>query len=179
MNKAKQPAITEQAVRDALQEVTDPEIPNLSIVDLGIVHSVVVDDNAIRVELMPTFVGCPALEAIKESVQERLARLAPGHAIEVSFTFEEPWTTDRISDKGKQVLKSSGFAPPAPTRHVPAHPGPLPRAGQALIQLLPVAECPYCGSRKTVLENPFGPTLCRAIYYCRDCRQPFEQFKQV
>lgn len=164
-------------------QVMDPEIPGLSIVDLGIVHKIEVYDDAIHVELMPTFVGCPALEVIKESVQERLAQLAPGHRIEVRFTFDEPWTSDRISERGRQVLKSSGFAPPAPASALAPDantgPAPRPRPVPATIRLLPVVECPYCGSRKTVLENPFGPTLCRAIYYCRDCRQPFEQFKQA
>ncbi len=162
--------LTEQSIYESLQDVMDPEIPNLSIVDLGIVRKVSVGDAGIVVELMPTFVGCPALEMIKEGVQERLAEFAPGVAVMVKVTMEEAWTSDHISEKGRQVLKSSGFAPP-PT-------GKMPGRGN-LIQLMPVAECPYCGSRKTTLENAFGPTLCRAIYYCRGCRQPFEQFKQV
>lgn len=162
--------ITEARVREALLDVMDPEIPNLSIVDLGIVHGVSVGEGTIEVALLPTFVGCPALEVMKESVRERLHDLAPGHDIDVKVTYEEPWTTDRISERGRQVLKSSGFAPPQR----------MPQGGKLnLIQLMPVAECPYCGSRKTIMDNAFGPTLCRAIYYCRDCRQPFEQFKQV
>jgi len=163
--------ITEQQARDALLDVMDPEIPHLSIVDLGIVRDVRVSNEAIDVEIMPTFVGCPALDMIKESVQERLAQLAPGHAINVKATLDEPWTTDRISEKGRQVLKSSGFAPPPMRKEMPT------RAN--LIQLMPVVECPYCESRNTIMDNAFGPTLCRAIYYCRGCRQPFEQFKQV
>jgi ring-1,2-phenylacetyl-CoA epoxidase subunit PaaD len=162
--------ITEQTVFDALQEVMDPEIPVLSIVDLGIVRKVDLSEGSIAVEIMPTFVGCPALEMMKEGIQERLASLAPGHTVTVIVTLDEPWTTDRITERGRQTLKSSGFAPPPP--------GKMPVRGN-LIQLMPVAECPYCGSRKTTMENAFGPTLCRAIYYCRDCRQPFEQFKQV
>ncbi len=162
--------ITEDSVREALLDVMDPEIPNLSIVDLGVVRNVVVSDDAIEVELMPTFVGCPALEIMKQSVRERLQALAPEREAHVKVTMDEPWTTDRISEKGRQALKSSGFAPP-PTTAMPT------RAN--LIQLMPVAECPYCGSRKTVMENAFGPTLCRAIYYCTNCRQPFEQFKRV
>jgi ring-1,2-phenylacetyl-CoA epoxidase subunit PaaD len=162
--------ITTEAIRDALQEVMDPEIPMLSIVDLGIVRKVDLEGNRIAVEIMPTFVGCPALDVMKEGIKERLECLAPGYAVSVKVTLDELWTTDRITERGRQTLKSSGFAPP-PT-------GKMPARGN-LIQLLPVAECPYCGSRKTTLENAFGPTLCRAIYYCRDCRQPFEQFKQV
>ncbi len=163
--------ITEQQIRDALLDVMDPEIPNLSIVDLGVVRNIDVRDDAIEVELMPTFVGCPALEVMKEGVRERLGLLAPDRAINVKVTLDEPWTTERITERGRQVLKSSGFAPPPPRREMPA------RAN--LIQLMPVAECPYCNSRNTVMDNAFGPTLCRAIYYCRNCRQPFEQFKQV
>ena len=162
--------ITEQIVFMALEDVRDPEIPKLSIVDLGIVRKADVDDDGIEVELMPTFVGCPALEMIMEGVRARLESLAPGVPVFVNVTMEEAWTTDRISERGRQILKNSGFAPP-PT-------GKMPARGN-LIQLMPVAECPYCGSRKTVMDNAFGPTLCRAIYYCTDCRQPFEQFKQV
>ncbi len=163
--------ITEQDVRDALLDVMDPEIPNLSIVDLGIVRNVTLAENAIEVEIMPTFVGCPALEVIKEGIKEQLENAAPGYATTVRVVMDEPWTSDRISEKGRQVLKASGFAPPPPMRQMPA------RAN--LIQLMPVAECPYCNSRNTSMDNAFGPTLCRAIYYCRDCRQPFEQFKAV
>lgn len=163
--------ITEQEVRDALMDVMDPEIPHLSIVDLGILHRVDVSGDAIKVAILPTFVGCPALEVIKESVQERLEKLAPDQPITVTVTMDEPWTSDRISEKGREILKSSGFAPPTPRKAMPN------RAN--LIQLLPVVECPYCNSRNTAMENAFGPTLCRAIYYCRNCRQPFEQFKQV
>ena len=162
--------LTEQTVREALADVMDPEIPYLSIVDLGIVRDVAVSDEGIEVGIMPTFVGCPALEVIKENVAERIAQLAQDRPVSVKVTLDEPWTTDRISEKGREILKKSGFAPPAV--------GKMP-ARNNLIQLLPVAECPYCGSRKTVMENAFGPTLCRAIYYCSNCRQPFEQFKQV
>jgi ring-1,2-phenylacetyl-CoA epoxidase subunit PaaD len=163
--------ITEQNVRDALMEVMDPEIPHLSIVDLGVLHKITLDDNTLAVQILPTFVGCPALEVIKDSVRERLEALAPDHAVTVTVTMDEPWTSDRISEKGREILKTSGFAPPMPLKMMPT------RAN--LIQLLPVVECPYCNSRNTTMENAFGPTLCRAIYYCRNCRQPFEQFKQV
>jgi ring-1,2-phenylacetyl-CoA epoxidase subunit PaaD len=149
----------------------DPEIPYLSIVDLGIVHEVNVSDDSIEVAIMPTFVGCPALELIKESVRERLAKLAPDHTTTVRVTLDEPWTSDRISEHGRAILKQSGFAPPPLLREMPTR--------RNMIQLMPVVECPYCNSRNTVMENAFGPTLCRAIYYCRTCRQPFEQFKQV
>lgn len=163
--------ITEQQIRDALHDVMDPEIPNLSIVDLGVVRDIEVTNEVIRVELMPTFVGCPALDIMKEGVRERLQPMSMGREVEVRVTLNEPWTTERITERGRQALKNSGFAPPPRLSAMP------PRGN--LIQLMPVAECPYCNSRNTVMDNAFGPTLCRAIYYCRNCRQPFEQFKEV
>jgi ring-1,2-phenylacetyl-CoA epoxidase subunit PaaD len=163
--------LTEQVVWEALAEVKDPEIPTVSVVDLGMVHRVEVADGRILVELLPTFVGCPALHLIRRSVAERLRCLAP--VVEVEATFAEPWTSDRITPEGRRKLRSSGFAPPAPSGQ--AEDGPL----LLTIGMRPAVTCPYCGSRDTTMENPFGPTLCRAIFYCNGCRQPFEQFKAV
>jgi ring-1,2-phenylacetyl-CoA epoxidase subunit PaaD len=163
----------EQRVWDALTEVPDPEIPAVSVVELGIIRSVEADAGRIRVEMLPTFVGCPALEVIRGSIAERLAGMAP--EVEVEATFAEPWTSDRITPEGRRKLRESGFAPPPPA-------GPPRRAGEALFPTIttrPAARCPFCGSRDTVMENPFGPTLCRAIHWCNQCRQPFEQFKAV
>jgi ring-1,2-phenylacetyl-CoA epoxidase subunit PaaD len=158
--------LDERAIWAALAEVPDPEIPAVSVVDLGIVHRMDVSPEAIRVEILPTFVGCPAVEGMRSAIAERLAGLAP--RIEVDVTFAVPWTSDRISPDGHRKLAASGFAPPLP-------------AGDATapISLGRAVTCPYCGSRRTVMENAFGPTLCRSIYYCTDCRQPFEQFKTV
>lgn len=153
---------SEQEVWDALQEVDDPEIPGLSVVDLGIIRSVSSDEGGIHVEVMPTFTGCPALDIIRCNIAERLAPLAD--KVEVCFTFEEAWTSDRITETGRERLRTCGFAPP-------------PREG--LIELKPRVKCPYCGSHRTHMENPFGPTLCRAIHYCDACRQPFEGFKAL
>jgi ring-1,2-phenylacetyl-CoA epoxidase subunit PaaD len=171
----------ERRVWDALAEVPDPEIPVVSVVDLGIVRSVEAGPERIRVEMLPTFVGCPALEVIRESIARRLAGMAP--RVEVEPTFAEPWTSDRITPEGRRKLRDSGFAPPGPR---PAD-EPTDRPLFATIAVRPTARppeagevpCPFCGSRETALENPFGPTLCRAIYWCNACRQPFEQFKAV
>jgi ring-1,2-phenylacetyl-CoA epoxidase subunit PaaD len=160
--------VTEAAVWRALAEVKDPEIPTVSVVDLGMVRRVEVDEGRIRVELLPTFVGCPALDLIRRAVAERLESLAP--LVEVEATFAEPWTSDRITPEGRRKLRSSGFAPPAAAGD---------QALLATITMRPAATCPYCGSTDTAMENPFGPTLCRAIFYCNGCRQPFEQFKTV
>jgi ring-1,2-phenylacetyl-CoA epoxidase subunit PaaD len=145
--------VDEAAVRAALAEVADPEIPTVSVVDLGMVERIEASPEAIRVELLPTFVGCPALDAIRDAVVERLARF--GRPVEVEFGFRVPWTSDRISDAGRERLRASGFAPPGDSA------------------------CPHCGSADIVLDNLFGPTQCRSLCYCRACRQPFEQFKRV
>jgi ring-1,2-phenylacetyl-CoA epoxidase subunit PaaD len=158
--------VAEAAVRVALSEVMDPELPMLSVVDLGMIHRVDVapNDGPIRVEILPTFVGCPALELIKTSIAERLA--AFGRPVEVAATFEVPWTSERITAAGRAALSATGIAPPS-------HDAP------ALIDLEPRVPCPHCGSRRTVVENLFGPTQCRTIRYCADCRQPFESIKSV
>lgn len=153
------------AVHDALAEVHDPEIPTISIVDLGIVHGVRVGDAGIRVELLPTFVGCPALDVIRDAVRERLE--AFGRPVEVAFTFAQPWTSDRITPRGHEALRRGGFAPPVAS------------GGSPLVALDVAVTCPLCGSLRTVLENVFGSAQCRSIRYCTSCRQPFEQIKSV
>jgi len=160
-------AIDPAAVHALLAEVPDPELPMLSVVDLGIVHRVDigVGDRPIRIEILPTFVGCPALELIKASIAERVGTL--GRPVEVVATFAEAWTSDRISPDGRRAIAAAGIAPPDG------------RAAPTPIALEPRVPCPHCGSRDTVLENAFGPTQCRAIWFCRSCRQPFESIKPV
>lgn len=159
----------EAVVWARLAEVDDPEIPGVSIVDLGIVHDVRIGSDEIRVELLPTFVGCPAMDVMRDAVAEKLSGLA--ERVRVDFTFAQPWTAAQITAEGRAGLAARGFAPPVLASHADD-------LGMAL-PVLPIAQCPFCGSRRGTLENAFGPTLCRAIYYCADCRQPFEQFKSV
>jgi ring-1,2-phenylacetyl-CoA epoxidase subunit PaaD len=166
----------ELVVRSALEEIADPEIPAVSVVELGVIGEVRFEPLAgggerLRVELLPTFVGCPAIDVMQQQIGERLRALQVADQIEVEISFAQPWTSDRITPEGRAKLRESGFAPPVLI-------GPS-FSGEELQLMLPVAECPYCGSRNTTLENPFGPTLCRAIYHCANCRQPFEQFKAV
>jgi ring-1,2-phenylacetyl-CoA epoxidase subunit PaaD len=151
--------VTRATVRAALADVADPEIPAISIVDLGIVHSVEVGTGpagAIRVELLPTFVGCPALDLIRSTVGDRLVEL--GRPIDVVFVRTVPWTSERITAAGREALRRSGFAPPSELADV---------------------RCPYCDSGRVAMESLFGPTQCRSLFYCRDCRQPFEAFKAI
>jgi len=145
------------AVWEALAGVRDPEIPPCSITDLGIVGDVrATDDGAIEIDLLPTFAGCPALDVIREDCETAVADAAPGREVHVRFVTSPPWTTDRITPAGRAALRTYGVAPAS---------GEEPRI------------CPYCGSRKTLQESQFGPTLCRATHYCEACRNPFEAFK--
>ena len=158
--------IAEKDIWAALREVPDPEIPIVNLVDLGVILRVELDAPArhVRVLLLPTFTGCPAIEIMRDLIRERVARL--GLEVHVDVTREIRWSSDRITEAGRTCLARAGVAPPGPV-------------SSAIIPLLDPAKCPYCGSRHTTLESAFGPTLCRAIAYCRDCKQPFEQFKPL
>jgi ring-1,2-phenylacetyl-CoA epoxidase subunit PaaD len=159
--------VAEHQVWDALAEIADPEIPVISIIDLGVIRSVSVDDERVHVEFTPTFLGCPALEVMRDQMAEAVREL--GGEPDVEVILDDSWSTDRITPEGRRKLRESGFAPPMPR-------GDRPQ----LVQLsAPVFRCPYCGSTETKLENIFGPTPCRSIRYCADCRQPFEQFKTI
>ncbi len=160
--------VTRQQVWDALAEIPDPEIPVISLVDLGVIRSVDVSRDQVRVEFTPTFLGCPALEVMRDAMAERIAAL--GVQPDVQVISDDSWSTDRITPAGREKLRASGFAPPAPRE----------LSGPKLVQLQSNAfRCPYCGSQDTALENIFGPTPCRSVRYCRSCRQPFEQFKTI
>ena len=163
-----------EVVLQALGDVMDPELPMVSVVDLGIIHRLAIDPatGAIRVEILPTFVGCPALELIKASIAARLREF--GTSVEVVATYEVPWTTERISPTGRLALLAAGIAPPGADS---ARSSGLAAGG--LIELEARVPCPHCGSRRTTIENAFGPTPCRTIRHCADCRQPFEAIKPV
>ena len=162
------PVPLESAVRAVLADIPDPEIPGVSIVDLGMVRGVEVGPGRVRVELLPTFVGCPAIGLIQAAVVDRLRPFAS--VVEATISYAEPWTTARITVDGRRRLREHGFGPPIE---------PVLTDDLSAVAMLPPGECPYCGSRATTLENAFGPTPCRAIYHCHACRQPFEQFKAV
>ena len=161
--------VTAAAVWDALAAIPDPEIPVVSLVDLGVVRDVAVGDGErVRVEFTPTFLGCPALEVMRDAMAERIREL--GGEPEIDVVLDDSWSTDRITPTGREKLRAAGFAPPAPRE-----------AGKpTLVQLQSAAfRCPYCSSTDTRLENIFGPTPCRSLRYCNACRQPFEQFKTI
>jgi ring-1,2-phenylacetyl-CoA epoxidase subunit PaaD len=154
------------SVWSALASVTDPEIPVISVVDMGIIADVRCAGDEVVVDMTPTFVGCPALDMIRDDI--RSAVLAAGAAtVSVNVVFDPPWTSDRMTAEGRRKLKEFGLAPPEKCH-----------AGGAVV--MPTsARCPHCDSDQTDLESIFGPTLCRSIHYCRSCLQSFEQFKSI
>jgi ring-1,2-phenylacetyl-CoA epoxidase subunit PaaD len=148
---------SEGDIRAALADIPDPEIPVLSVIDLGVVHRVDVAPDRITIEILPTFVGCPALDLIRASIAGRLeARFL--RPVRVDTSFAVPWTSDRITETGRAALRDAGIAPPSDPADV---------------------RCPHCGSATVVMDSAFGPTQCRSLFYCRACRQPFEGMKSV
>jgi ring-1,2-phenylacetyl-CoA epoxidase subunit PaaD len=159
--------VTVDEVWDALAEIPDPEIPIISIVDLGVVKGVDVANGTVSIDFTPTFMGCPALDTMRRAMESRISEL--GATPDIRVRLDDSWSTDDITPAGREKLRAAGFAPPAP------------RVAEKLelVQLQRGFRCPYCGSTTTKLENLFGPTPCRSIRYCEDCRQPFEQFKTI
>lgn len=160
--------LSEENIREALYDVKDPEIPTISLVDLGIVTGIFVSDtNDVNVQLTPTFAGCPALRIMEDLVADRIKIIDGVKNVTVSTNFDVQWNTNMISEAGLKALKKHGLAPP------PRHDGYIE------LDVLSDTACPYCGSRNTTLETPFGPTLCRSMHYCKNCKQAFEGFKPV
>lgn len=148
-----------------LEDVKDPEIPVLTIVDLGIINGIRFHDEVVCVEITPTFVGCPALDHIKTEIISALRE--KGIKAEVDVTFSEPWTSDRITTRGREALKAFGLAPPPKSEIIKD------------ISILENTLCPRCGSGNTELKSLFGATLCRSIHHCLDCQETYEQFKPL
>lgn len=147
-----------------LQQVKDPEIPTLSLVELGVIEQAELrPDGSVYVELIPTFAGCPAIAFMALEVEQVLKNAGYTQPM-VVINKHKGWDSNKITEAGRQHLLDFGLAPP------PRHQGDY--AVEAVV-------CPHCGSSRTVLKNPFGPTLCRAIHYCQDCRETFEQFKPL
>lgn len=157
----------EKEIWEALKQVADPEIPVLSLIDLGMISAVIAEEEKTSVFMMPTFVGCPALEVMRKSIINKIKESISG-PVEVIIDKENTWTSDLITEEGKEKLKQFGIA------------APKSKSGCAVsIDDLKNIACPHCGSEDTTLRSPFGSTLCRAIHYCNSCLQSFEQFKPV
>ena len=146
--------LTREQVMSAVSQVMDPEIPSLSIVDLGMVGDVMIGEDTVRVDLIPTFLGCPALDFIQRNVERALSETP----VTIRWVHDRPWSSSMISRRGRQALNEWGVAPPSDTEEV---------------------ACPFCGSHNTSHQSPFGHSLCKALYYCQDCSQPFEKIKTI
>ncbi|WP_257958490.1 1,2-phenylacetyl-CoA epoxidase subunit PaaD [Bacillus sp. V3-13] len=154
----------EQRVLKALYFVKDPEINTLSIIELGMLEQLEVRDNKVKIRLLPTFMGCPALDIIKNNIEKAIAELSDQIEVDVQFIYHPPWTSARVSEAGRQKLKEFGIAPP---------PKVFGADGSWSVN------CPYCDSEYTSMDNLFGPTACRSILYCKSCKNPFEAMKPV
>lgn len=164
--------ITSAQAWDILKRVPDPEIPVISVTELGIVRDVRVSDADVDVVVTPTYSGCPATEAIERSIREALGAAGARH-VRVTTQLSPAWTTDWITAEARDKLREYGIAPPGPVAVAPAG-QPLrfmPRPAQA--------DCPRCGSTDTERLSAFGATACKALYRCRACREPFEYFKPL
>ncbi len=157
MVKSRQPS--KEQVKEWLSEVTDPEIPVLNIVEMGIVREIHLREDEIRVDITPTYSGCPAMEAIEKAIGDRL-RGRGIKQVEVRRVHATPWTTDWLTAEAREKLRSYGIAPPTP--------------GDS-----EQTQCPFCGSSETELRSFFGSTACKSLHFCRSCRQPFEEFKRM
>lgn len=149
-----------------LEKIQDPEIPVLSLVEMKIIRSVNVEGDEVTVVMSPTFMGCPALEHMKDEVRSRLQALGCKQ-VNIEMTFSPPWSTDMLEENTLEKLRVYGIAPP-------------PRIEPELTTTLgrPV-HCPLCGSKQTRMHSNFGATLCKQMYVCESCKQPFERFKPI
>jgi len=159
--------LTRESVYETLATVMDPEVPVISVVELGIIRDVDVADDHVTVTVTPTYSGCPAMREIEDDIRSALL-VAGARDVTVRMTFAPAWTTDWIGAEAREKLRAYGIAPPG-------------RAEQGgLITLTrrrtPV-QCPFCGSADTRLQSEFGSTACKAIHVCNACRQPFDEFK--
>ncbi|GAA0344595.1 phenylacetate-CoA oxygenase subunit PaaJ [Bacillus carboniphilus] len=151
-------------VLEVLHNVKDPEIDSVSVIDLGMVEKVEVEEQKVHVEVLPTFMGCPALEIIQKNMETAIRTIPEVQEVQVKFIYDPPWTSDRVTEEGRERLKEFGIAPP---------PKYLEKDGMWKV------DCPYCGSPYTTMDNLFGPTACRSILYCKSCKNPFEAMKPV
>ncbi len=159
--------ISTKKIWKILEEINDPEVPVLSITDLGIVRDVNINNDEVEVVITPTYSGCPAMDVIRMNI--KMSLLEHGHKkIKITSILSPAWTTDWMTEHGKQKLKAFGIAPPTITQQV-CH-TELFHEGEAI-------QCPKCNSYHTKLISQFGSTACKALYQCNDCKEPFDYFK--
>lgn len=161
-------SLTAQQAWDVLARVADPEIPVISVTELGIVREVRADGDTVEVVVTPTYCGCPATEVIERSIAAALREAGARH-VRIETRLAPAWTTDWIAPAALEKLRRYGIAPP----------GVSARADEQALAFMPRVDCPLCGSGNTERLSQFGATACKALYRCRDCREPFEYFKPL
>jgi len=159
--------INKQTIYSYLEEINDPEVPVLSIIDLGIVRDVRMNDEELEVIITPTYTGCPAMDMITTTIKIQLATLG-FKKIKITQVLSPAWTTEWMSEEGKRKLKEYGIAPPNPKQQV---------CDQKLFAEAEGVQCPHCNSYHTHRISEFGSTACKALYQCDDCKEPFDYFK--
>jgi len=164
--------ISPKQIWEMLDQITDPEIPVISIVDLGIVRDVRSDDNEIEIFITPTYSGCPAMDVISMNIRIELLQKGLSN-IKITQQLSPAWTTDWMTENGKAQLKAYGIAPPQSRSDGP----PSDRISKLLFNDDVMVECPQCHSKNTILLSQFGSTACKALYQCQDCKEPFDYFK--
>lgn len=153
-------------ILERLHEVKDPEIPFISVVDLGIVTDIIIAEEKVIVKMTPTFTGCPAIQVMQADIKSKVEEMGFAN-VDVQVDFSVQWSSNLISEQGMKALQDFGLS--TPKRF----------CGSLKLEDLETAQCPHCGSENTTMKSPFGPTLCRALYHCNNCNQGFEQFKTV
>jgi len=157
----------EQKIWKLLEEVTDPEVPVLSVIDLGIIRDVKIKGDEVEVIITPTYSGCPAMDMIAMNI--KLALIEQGYKkVKVTSVLSPAWTTDWMSEAGKEKLKAYGITPPNPKQIV---------CDTKLFAEEEAIQCPHCNSYHTKRISEFGSTACKALYQCNDCKEPFDYFK--
>ena len=159
--------IDKQTIYSYLEEINDPEVPVLSIIDLGIVRDVKMNDEELEVIITPTYTGCPAMDMITTTIKIQLATLG-FKKVKVTQALSPAWTTEWMSEEGKRKLKEYGIAPPNPRQQV---------CDQKLFASAEAVQCPHCNSYHTHRISEFGSTACKALYQCYDCKELFDYFK--
>jgi ring-1,2-phenylacetyl-CoA epoxidase subunit PaaD len=165
------------AAREIAAAVPDPELPMLTVADLGILRDVSEENNQLVVTITPTYSGCPALREIAHDLRYQLTQ-AGFAEVTVRISLAPAWSSDWITAEGRRKLRAAGIAPPhqAPPHEAPRNPGPVPLT--LTLSRRPVA-CPRCGSADTTQTAAFGATACKALYRCEACREPFEHVKAI
>ena len=161
--------LSRDRVLEVLNEVMDPEVPAISVVELGIIRDVSVENDRVSVTVTPTYSGCPAMHVIETDIRAALVS-AGAKEVEVKTAYSPAWTTDWIGAEAREKLRAYGIAPP----------GPAPQTELITLERRQaVVVCPFCGSSDTRLQSEFGSTACKAIHVCDACRQPFDEFKAI